>query len=366
MTRIARRDFTKQSLGIAGALSLGVCGPFEATRAIEANLTSKIRVGQIGTIHGHADGKMLAARKLSDQFEVVGIVEENEAQRKKAQANTAYADLAWMTVDQMISDPGIELVLIETDIHDLLPMAERCLLAGKHIHLDKPAGSSMSHFRRVAKIAQQKQKLIQMGYMFRSNPAFQFLFEAVRKGWLGDVFEIDCVMSKKVGDSDRQQLARYRGGSMFELGCHLIDAVVRMLGKPDQIIPMNLRSRASDPLYDNCLAIFKYPLATAAIRSSVIEVDGSGRRQMVVCGTKGTIAIEPLEPPQLTLTLDSDQGSYRKGTQAVTLPQSVGRYDAELATLGKAIRGQSEFDYSIEHDLLVQSCVLQASEMPLD
>ena len=59
-----------------------------------------------------------------------------------------------------------------------------------------------------------------------------------------------------------------------------------------------------DQLNDNCLAVFQYPRATATVRSSLVEVDGNRRRQFVVCGTLGTIAIVPLEPPQLTLTMN--------------------------------------------------------------
>ncbi|HUS40640.1 MAG TPA: hypothetical protein VMX74_14400 [Pirellulales bacterium] len=85
----------------------------------------------------------------------------------------------------------------------------------------------MDDLRRLHATARKKSLTIQMGYMFRYNPAFQSLFQCVRKGWLGTVFEIDGVMSKTVGSAARKQLAQFRGGSMFELGCHLIDPLTR-------------------------------------------------------------------------------------------------------------------------------------------
>ncbi len=39
----------------------------------------------------------------------------------------------------------------------------------------------------------------QMGYMFRGNPAFNWIRKAVEKGWLGDVFEIQASMSHNYG-----------------------------------------------------------------------------------------------------------------------------------------------------------------------
>ena len=94
-----------------------------------------------------------------------------------------------------------------------------------------------------------------------------------------------------------------------------------------------------------------------------MEVEGGRRRQFTVCGTQGTIEIEPLEPPHLTLTLDRPQGKFRKGSQVVELPKMGGRYDGDLLDFAAAIRRESEYGYSLEHDLQVQACVLQASEM---
>ncbi len=326
----------------------------------------RIRVGQIGTKHGHAGGKCEAIKKLSEDFELVGVVEEDQTLRERAQSASSFSGCTWMTTDQLLGQPGLELVLVETDIDHLLSTAEQCLSARMHVHLDKPAGTSLDHFRRVAKMASDQKRILQMGYMFRSNSAFQFLFEAVNQGWLGEIFEVHGVMSKKLALAERADVARYRGGSMFELGCHLIDVVVKLLGRPQSIVATNRMTHPEvDTLRDNCLVLFQYPKATATVRSSFVEVDGNRRRQFSVCGTQGTIEINPLEPPQLTLTLDRPQGDFSKGTQVVPLPKMNGRYDGDFLALAAAIRGESSYPYSSQHDLLVQQCVLEASEMQL-
>ena len=364
MNPLSRREFAKNSMA---ALSPLVASSLLSSQMIVpafGQTQTRIRVGQIGTKHGHAAGKLEAVKKLGELFELIGVVEQDQAQRERIQETGAFANCPWMTVEQLLNQPGLQLVFVETDIDQLLNMAEKCLSAGMHVHLDKPAGASLDHFRRVTKIAAEKRRIIQMGYMFRSNPAFQFLFQAMDQGWLGEIFEIHGVMSKKLASSDRAELARYRGGAMFELGCHLIDAVVKLLGKPQSMVSVNRNTHPElDQLNDNCLAVFQYPRATATVRSSLVEVDGNRRRQFVVCGTLGTIAIVPLEPPQLTLTLDQPRGKFHKGTQLVELPKMTGRYDGDLLSLAAAIRGEKKYPYPLEHDLLVQECVLQASEM---
>ncbi|APZ91115.1 Gfo/Idh/MocA family protein [Fuerstiella marisgermanici] len=353
-----RRTFLAASAGLLTATT---------TVAGALRHAAPIKVGQIGTRHGHASGKMATFRKFPELFEVVGVVEPDSGQRSRVAKTSSYKGLRWMTQQELLGTSGLQAVAVETDIDELLPAAEACIQAGVHVHLDKPAGTSLKDFRRICAAADEKQLMIQMGYMFRGNAAFQFLFKAVRDGWLGDVFSVHCEMSKKVGDGVRPSLARYAGGSMFELGCHLIDAVVTLLGPPDQVTPFNRNTRPEhDNLMDNCLAVFEYPKATATIRSSMSEVDGGRRRQFVACGTKGSIVIRPLEPYKLSLTLESATGDYRKGTTIVELPKSTGRYDGDFQHLAAVVRGEQAPEYSTKHDLAVQTAVLQASGMPIE
>lgn len=359
MTAPSRRSFLAAST--AGAL---ITQPLIA--AVNRS-SGPIRVGQIGTRHAHASGKMAALRKFPKLFEVVGVTESDVEQRKRVQDSPTYRGLNWMTEAELLNTSGLEAVAVETHVDGLLDAAERCVAAGKHIHLDKPAGTSLSQFKRICTAADQQNLMIQMGYMFRSNPAFRFVFRAVREGWLGDIFQVHCEMSKKVNDATRGTLSQYRGGSMFELGCHVIDAVVTVLGPPKNVSAFNRNTRPDfDNLKDTCLAVFEYPNATATIRSSVCEVDGGRRRQFIVCGSKGTAVIRPLEPFRLSLTLESAAGDYQRGTHSIELPASTGRYDGDMQHFAAAIRGNEPAAYSTAHDLAVQTAILRASDMPLD
>ncbi len=359
MTHASRRLF----------LAASAAGAFGTEPLIGAmsQPTKPVRVGQIGTKHAHAGGKMAAMRKFPSLFEVVGVVEPDDQQRLRVKDASVYHGLEWMTEDELLHLDGLEAVAVETHVGGLLDTAERCVDSGKHIHLDKPAGTSLSQFKKICSAADAQNLMIQMGYMFRSNPAFRFTFNAVRKGWLGDIFQVHCEMSKKVNDATRKPLSRFRGGSMFELGCHLIDAVITVLGRPAKVSAFNRSTRPGfDNLKDTCFAVFEYPNATASIRSSLCEVNGGRRRQFVVCGSKGTIVIRPLEPFRVSLTLESDVGNYKRGTQRVELPASTGRYDGDMQHFAAVIRGKQPAEYTTAHDLAVQESVLRASDMPLN
>ena len=366
---LSRRSFLLGGSKIVGgsviALGTSVLSSHKTSRAAKPD--KRIRIGQIGTAHAHAKGKMKTLRKLGSEFDVVGIVEADPQLRSAMENRSEYKGLPRMTEQQLLNTKGLKAVAVETDMCDLVSTGTRCVKAGMHIHLDKPPGESLSAFRKLLDEAARRRLNVQLGYMFRNNPAFQFCFNAVQQGWLGNVFEVHGVISKTINATRRKNWAVYKGGTMYNLGCHLIDALVTVLGEPDKTTAYVRRTRPqADNLADNQLAVFEYRAATATIRSAVMEVDGVKRRQFVVCGDKGTVDIRPLERPRLQLALSAPQGPYKKGYQQVELPAMPGRYDDQLIEFARIIRGEIQPNYSPSHDLIVHEAVLRASGLKLD
>jgi predicted dehydrogenase len=350
-----RRQIIKE---ILGGMALSMLRKSAAAADDSKTSRARIRIGQIGVGHAHAN--KLSVFRQSPDYEVVGIVEPDETLRKQAESRDPYRDLPWMTQEQLLNVPDLQAVLVETRVRDLLNVAEICIAAGKHIHLDKPAGESLPQFTRILESAAKQNLLLQMGYMYRYNPAVVLLREFLKRGWLGEVFEVHTVMSKVVDPASRIQLAEFRGGMMFELGCHIIDLVVGVLGKPEKVTPFPQHvGPQNDGLVDNMLAVFEYPRATATVKSSALEVNGFDRRHLVVCGTAGTFHIQPLDDPTARVALSMARDSYLRGYQDISFPKYI-RYIDDAADMAKIIRGEKAADFTPEHDLAVQTALLQA------
>jgi predicted dehydrogenase len=376
MNTLDRRHLLTAAAGAGAAFALG--------RWLEPTLTAadapkqRIKIGQIGTGHEHASGKMSTLRKLSDHYEVVGIAESDPELRKSRERDPAYRDLTWMTEEQLLNTEGLQAVAVEVSSADdrIMDITGQCIEAGMHVHLDKPGGESFSAFKKVLDEAGRRKLAVQLGYMYRNNPAVRFCQRVVGDGWLGQVFEVHGVMSVTHPVAYRKYLSQFRGGTMFIFACHLIDLVVSLMGKPDRIVafPRQTRSDVGVEMCDNGLIVFEYPKATATIRTASLEVEGYQRRQLVVCGDEGTVDIRPLEkfaghtsePLAARLALAQARGSYAKGYQEVTFPPPPGRYDLQLLELAQIIRGEIENPYPLEHELLVQECLLQACGYPLN
>ncbi|MCE5219418.1 Gfo/Idh/MocA family oxidoreductase [bacterium] len=325
-----------------------------------------IKIGQIGTGHEHASGKMDALRGLTEFYEVVGVVPEENPDWHSPRS---YEGVPVMTEEQLFSTPGLQAVAVETNMPDLAATAIRCMERGLHMHMDKPGSETLEPFRRLIEGCRARGVAIQLGYMYRTNPAINLCFRALREGWLGDIFEVHAVMSRYDGDNYRRFLSGYPGGAMYVFGSHLIDLTVAMLGRPDNVVPFQQSTR-DDGLMDNGLAVLEYPRATATIRSAITEVDGMKHRRLIVCGTKGTAEICPLEklwdrqrldPLHVRLTLFEDNPEYKAGTHLIDVGAMNGRYEDQLIELARIINGETENPYPYEHELVVEETLLAAA-----
>ena len=331
----------------------------------------RLKIGQIGIGHNHAQGNMESLRKLPELFEIVGVVESDSEWMKKRGTLKCYEGLSWLTEEELFRTPGLDAVVVETDGFELIPTAQRVADRGLHLHLDKPGGESLPAFRHLVDTCERQHLILQLAYAYRYNPAIRFAVDAVKSGWLGEVFEIHAVMSRYDGDNGdyRRWLAQFQGGAMYIFVGYLVDIVVTMLGRPNRVTPF-LKQTRDDGLVDNGLAVLEYPRATATVRVSVEEIDGMKHRRLIVCGTKGTVEICPLEVPSdcydtqpLTarLTLKDGVPGYAAGTHRVDCGPMGDRYAAQLREFAELVRSEKANPFDYRHELQVQEILLAAS-----
>ena len=83
--------------------------------------------------------------------------------------------------------PDVDVVFVEVTNCDLMEIAAECAARGLPMHCDKPCGETMDAYRKVVETCRAKNLPLQIGYMYRANPAVQFCWKAVREGWLGAI-----------------------------------------------------------------------------------------------------------------------------------------------------------------------------------
>ncbi len=330
----------------------------------------KIKLAQLGIRHEPASGKRITMRLRPDLVAIVGVADDRNlttsADRFTEGELAHYEGLPLMTEQELFAIPGLEAVAVEVPNLDLVPAAFRCLEHGLPIHMDKPGGEDLAVFTRLRRGYEERGLPFQMGYMFRGNPAMQWIKQAVTKGYLGEIFEIQASMSHNYGGDEYQDyIGTFRGGIMFNLGCHLIDFVVALMGRPAGITPF-LQPVPGDKSLNNCLTVLQYPGAIVTLLACSREVDGFEKRRLRICGTKGSVDLCPLErfdgqPLTMQLVLKEGNEEHDAGTHTLDFGAVRDRYEDQLVELAQMIRGKIANPYDSRHDCLVEEVLLAAS-----
>ena len=324
----------------------------------------KIKIAQIGTSqNSHGCDILRTLVKMNDVFDVVGYAfPENEREKfpKQAEVFEGYRE---MTVEEILNDPEIEAVTVETEEIYLTKYALMVAKAGKHLHMEKPGGTDVTLFRELVSTLREKNLVFSLGYMYRFNPKIKEAMEKIERGELGEIYAVEAHMDCIHPAETRQWLSNFPGGMLFFLGCHLIDLIYRIQGEPLEVIPFSC-STGFDGVTaeDYGMAVFKYKNGVSFAKTSACERGGYRRRQLVICGEKGTIEIRPLEAfgdkGIYTVYRDYFENDWHKDwNESVSEP--FGRYREMIENFALMVRGK-ENPYSYDYELGLYELILKA------
>lgn len=329
-----------------------------AASAAALSAAKPIRAAVYGIGHAHAMGKIAALRALP-QFELAGVCEPDST---RPRAHQALAGVRWLNQREILEDTSIELIAVESRVQENLAYARQAVDAGKFVHLDKAPGNSLPVLRELLAEAGRRKRSVQMGYQWRYHPAMQAALEAARKGWLGEVYSFRARIDKPMSAADRFDLAAFRGGMMFELGCHLIDRATDLLGKPTKVTGhLWHHGRESDGFADNTLAILEYPRATAEISIAAMHPHGNSYRTVEITGTNGSATVRPFSPYRLISHLRDAAGPYPAGLKETAFPaDTLPGFSPDFLEMARTIREGAAPSFSAQHDLMTQEVLLKA------
>lgn len=325
----------------------------------------KIRIAQIGTSrYSHGNGIIRSLRTLSDDFEFVGFAFPEHEREKFPDYMRAFENAPEFTVEELLSDPAIDAIAVETEEMYLTKYAQMVADAGKHLHMEKPGSQDLPAFEKLIATIKERDLVFHTGYMYRYNPVIQALLEEIRRGDLGEILNIQVQMSGDQPSDLRQWLTNFKGGMMFYLGCHIIDLVYSIQGKPLAVHPFN-RSTGLDGAQgeDFSLALLEYEKGISTVRSDANQIGGYPLRSLVVTGTKKTVQLCPMEMPvpggkQTTTRLDlGDRDWFDRGITRESEPDH--RYNGMMASFAAMVRGEKKNPYTPDYELELFRLVLK-------
>ena len=118
---------------------------------------------------------------------VLGLADSNKEKAEKKAAEFGIPQ-AYGSLDEMLSDPNIDVVHLATPNHLHHTHAKAVLEAGKHVICEKPLALSSIESGELVRLAAEKQRVNAVNFNIRMYPLVQQARSMVRNGELGEVF----------------------------------------------------------------------------------------------------------------------------------------------------------------------------------
>ncbi|NNM27308.1 MAG: Gfo/Idh/MocA family oxidoreductase [Phycisphaerales bacterium] len=139
-------------------------------------------------------------------------------------------------VDEMLSNDGLDGVVVAAPnaVHNELAIA--ALEAGKDVLLEKPMALDAAECDQIIKTLDASDQLLQLGFVSRYSPRTRQVAEFIASGRLGRIYYARAQWYRRRGIPGlggwftAKKMAG--GGVLIDLGVHLIDLVLHLTGRP--------------------------------------------------------------------------------------------------------------------------------------
>lgn len=328
----------------------------------------RIKIAQIGTsTNSHGNDIFNCLKRNSDIFDIVGFAFPENEREKYPERMRDFEGYTELTVDEILNNPVIEAVTVETEERYLTKYALMVAEKAKHMHMEKPGGTILSDFEELIATVKKNGTVFHTGYMYRYNPFVIELMDRIKKGELGEIISVEAQMNCLHSKEQRHWLENYKGGSLFYLGCHLIDLILQIKGMPENIIPLS-KSTGIDGIRseDFGMAVLEYKNGISFAKVNSNELGGYARRQLVVSGTKETVEIKPIEmfAQGGLFTTKTEYKSGDWGNRGETADSAVyDRYDAMMRSFAEMVCGEKKNPYTYDYELELYKTILKCCGM---
>ncbi len=205
------------------------------------------------------------------------------------------------SVEELLTRP-VELVVIATPNASHYPIAKQCLLAGRHVVVDKPFTTTVAEAEELVRLAAEQRRVLSVYHNRRYVGDFVTLRQLLSEGELGRVVQFeshfDRFRPERKPSAWREQPLP-GSGLWFDLGPHLLDQALTLFGIP-QAISADLRSEREGAVVDDAFDVtLHYPHMRAVLRASMLAA--SPGPTFAVRGTRGSFIKYGFDPQEAAL-----------------------------------------------------------------
>ena len=192
-------------------------------------------------------------------FELKAVVERHEKKAAKR-----YPDvLSYGSIDQLLNDDEIELVVVNTPNDTHFDFTIKALNAGKHVLLEKPAAATGAEVKIMFDLAKKLNLHLLLYQNRRWDSGFlqvKAIIESGRLGQLQEVyFRMDRFKRALSVKTFKETAATPANGLVYDLGAHLVDNAIALFGRPLSFTKTTGIFREASEVPDYFTYHLKYP-----------------------------------------------------------------------------------------------------------
>ncbi|HEX4064546.1 MAG TPA: Gfo/Idh/MocA family oxidoreductase [Acidobacteriaceae bacterium] len=268
------------------------------------------------------------------------------------------------SLEEMLSDPGVQLVVIATPSYSHFELTQQCLREQRHVVVDKPFTLKSEEAAELIRMARERKLLLTAYQNRRWDGDFQTVRQVMASGELGRLVSYESHLDR-FRVAPRLDVWREDGGpgggTLFDLGPHLIDQALTLFGKPQTILA-KVRVERENAVVDDAWDIFleyEEPHPFTVLLRSTLTACAPGPR-FVLHGTKGSFTkfgVDPQEEqlqsgmgfdaPELGEDPETAWGELKtcdgaEGTRVRKIPTLRGDYRGYYENVRDALLGKGE------------------------
>lgn len=195
-------------------------------------------------------------------------------ERSHKQAATIYPGIkSFDSLDSMLADEAIDLVIVNTPNYTHYDFAKKALLAGKHVLVEKSFTVTVIEAEELISLAKQKNKKLVVFQNRRYDSDFKTVKKMLATGTLGKIVEAEIHFDRfnlSLSPKQHKETTNPGAGLLHDLGPHIIDQALSLFGMPQALFGYLRVLRPLSIVNDYFDIHLFYPGLTVRLKSGLI------------------------------------------------------------------------------------------------
>jgi predicted dehydrogenase len=193
-------------------------------------------------------------------------------ERSKNLAQEKYPDVKiFRTLDAMLADEAIELIVVNTPNKTHYDFTKQALLAGKHVICEKPFTVTLAQAEELIQLAASQQKKLSVYQNRRYDSDYKTIKSVLDQQLLGKIVEAEFHFDRfkeELSPKLHKEAPGEGTGALYDLGSHLIDQALQLFGMPKALFADIIAMRPISLVDDYFELLFYYPSFRVRIKAS--------------------------------------------------------------------------------------------------